>query len=102
MGRVRVPLRRAVLRGASIQRQARVLVRLPRARRAGDPPQQSRRGVAEDTQDMSPAVAAAAAAARSLCLRPRRATRLTRRRAIATRHLTRHARSQTQTRARLN
>lgn len=52
--RVRVPLRRAVLRRAPVQRQARVLVRLPGAGRAGDPPQQPRGGVAEDTQDMSP------------------------------------------------
>lgn len=51
--RVRVPLRRAVLRGAPVQRQARLLVRLPGAGRAGDPPQQPRRRLAEDTQDMS-------------------------------------------------
>lgn len=51
--RVRVPLRRAVLRGAPVQRQARVLVRLPGAGRAGDPPQQPRRGLPEDPQDMS-------------------------------------------------
>lgn len=48
-----MPLRRAVLRGAPVQRQARVLVRLPGAGRAGDPAQQPRRGVAEDPQDMS-------------------------------------------------
>lgn len=53
LGRVRVPLRRAVLRRAPVQRQARVLVRLPGAGRAGDPPQQPRRRLAEDTQDMS-------------------------------------------------
>lgn len=52
--RVRVPLRRAVLRGAPVQRQTRLLVRLPGTGRAGDPPQQPRRRVAEDTQDMSP------------------------------------------------
>lgn len=50
---VRVSMRRAVLRRAPVQRQARVLVRLPRARRAGDPPQQPRRRQPEDTQDMS-------------------------------------------------
>lgn len=51
--RVRMPVRRFVLRGAPVQRQARVLVRLPGARRAGDPPQQPRRRLPEDTQDMS-------------------------------------------------
>lgn len=53
VGRVRVPLRRAVLRRAPVQRQARVLVRLPRAGRAGDSPQQPRRRLPENTQDMS-------------------------------------------------
>lgn len=48
-----MPLRRTVLRGAPVHGQARVHVRLPGARRAGDPPQQPRRGLAEDTQDMS-------------------------------------------------
>lgn len=52
--RVRVPVRRVVLRGAPVQRQARVLVRLQGARRAGDPTQQPRRRQPEDTQDMSP------------------------------------------------
>lgn len=47
-------LRRAVLRAASVQRQARVLVRLPGVGRARDPPQQPRRRLTEDTQDMSP------------------------------------------------
>lgn len=49
-----MPLRGSVLCGAPIQRQARVLVRLPGARRAGDTPQQPRRRVAEDTQNMNP------------------------------------------------
>lgn len=53
VARVRVPLRRAVLRGAPVQRQARVLVRLPGAGRARDPPQQPRRRLPEDSQDMS-------------------------------------------------
>lgn len=51
--RFRVPLRRAVLRGAPVQRQARLLLRLPGARRAGDPPQQPRRRLPEDTQDLN-------------------------------------------------
>lgn len=51
---VRVSLRRPVLRPPPVQRQARVHVRLPGVGRAGDPPEQPRRGLAENTQDMSP------------------------------------------------
>lgn len=47
-----MPVRRAFLRGAPVQRQARVLIRLQGARRAGDPAQQPRRRQPEDTQDM--------------------------------------------------